>query len=60
MVLIPASCKPKSCVFSILQTKARAAASIVVQRGEAVSLAGHNLILVALYVMTHLGVILAV
>lgn len=60
MVLIPAPCKPKSCIVSILQTKARAAASMVVARGEGVSLAGRNLILVALYVMTHLGVIIVV
>lgn len=34
MVLIPASCKPKSCVVSILQTKARAAASMMVPKGR--------------------------
>lgn len=34
MVLIPASCKPKSCIVVILQTKARVAASMVVLKGR--------------------------
>lgn len=34
MVLIPVSCKPKNCVVSILQTKVRAAAFVVVPKGR--------------------------
>lgn len=62
MVLIPASCKPNSHGFSILQTSKAVSGGTRggAPEGEALLLTSRNLILVALCVMPNPGIIISV